>query len=360
MKIALLNLPFDNNYGGNLQRYALIKVLQMMGHEVEHINLVYHNELPWYKKIPCYGKRIVKKYILFEKNIQVFLEKKMCLEMENKTRLTKEFYDKYIPHTKSCKNIADIISVTRGKYSAFIVGSDQVWRADSTKQIGIENYFLRFTSSENVKRYAYSVSFGVSENIFSRKQIFELSKYYSNFNAVSVREEYALELLSKYNWNQPKATLTLDPTFLLSKEDYEQIISENEVVNLTSNKIFCYILDKTKEKIRQINDYQNNQTEQVVWVGLDNTDDVSICQWLNNIKNAKLVITDSFHGCVFSIIFNRSFIFLGNSGRGNSRIDSLFKILDINKDETMQLNWEKINQKISLYKVKSLFFLQEI
>lgn len=359
MKIALLNLPLDNNYGGNLQRYALVKVLQGMGHEVEHINLVYHNELPWYKKIPCYGKRIVKNIYYLKKHSSIS-RKKMCLEMENKTRLTKEFYDKYIPHTKSCKNIADIISVTRGKYSAFIVGSDQVWRADSTKQIGIENYFLRFTSNENVKRYAYSVSFGVSENIFSRKQIFELSKYYSNFNAVSVREEYALKLLSKYNWNQPKATLTLDPTFLLSKENYEQIISENEVVDLTSNKIFCYILDKTKEKIRQINDYLNNQAEQAVWVGLDNTDDVSICQWLNNIKYAKLVITDSFHGCVFSIIFNRPFIFLGNSGRGNSRIDSLFMILDINKDETMHLNWEKINQKISLYKEKSLAFLQEI
>ena len=64
MKIALLNLPFDNNYGGNLQRYALIKVLQGMGHEVEHINLQCHYSLPLYKYPYSIPKRMIKKYLL--------------------------------------------------------------------------------------------------------------------------------------------------------------------------------------------------------------------------------------------------------------------------------------------------------
>ena len=91
MKIALLNLPFDNNYGGNLQRYALIKVLQGMGHEVEHINLHCSYSLPWYKYPYSIPKRIIKKYLLGKKDEVVFLEKKLEEDMKQRLYLASRF-----------------------------------------------------------------------------------------------------------------------------------------------------------------------------------------------------------------------------------------------------------------------------
>lgn len=360
MKIALLNLPFDNNYGGNLQRYALVRVLQGMGHEVEHINLQFYYSLPWYKWAYSYPKRMIKKYIFKKKGVCVFTEKKTRLEMAKKLALTNIFYEKYIPHTPAFTNIKQIKEYTYGKYDAYLVGSDQVWRKGLTGQIGLKNYLLNFTHNENVKRFAYAISFGVSGNLLNKKEIAALTADYSKFDAVSVREHSALDLLNEYGWNQPKPCLCLDPTLLLTQQDYISLINENDVKDLTSGKIFTYILDVTEKTQFVTNCYSSQYKKEIINVGLGNTSNVSICQWLNNIRCADLVITDSYHGCVFSIIFNRPFVFLGNKGRGNSRIDSLFNLFDIQSNETEMVNYEKLNKKIEKLKMNSMEFINKI
>lgn len=110
MKIALLNLPFDNNYGGNLQRYALVKVLENMGHEVTHIFLKSRASLPWYKKTICYLKRLLVK-ILFDKNTEIYYERKINEIAEQRNKVFLDFYEKYVTHTAPCYNIADIKKV---------------------------------------------------------------------------------------------------------------------------------------------------------------------------------------------------------------------------------------------------------
>jgi hypothetical protein len=360
MKIALLNLPLDNNYGGNLQRYALIKVLQKMGHEVEHINLKFHYTLPWYKWWYSYPKRIIYKYVFGRKNTCIFIEKMKNNEMKEKMLLTLNFYNKYIPHTPCCTNIRQVKKYTANKYDAYVVGSDQVWRKGSATQIGLKNYLLNFTKNEDVGRYAYAVSFGVSGNLLNKKEIVSLASDYSLFNAVSVREQSGLTLLKEYGWNLPIPCLCLDPTFLLSQKDYIDLIEENEVKNLTSNRIFTYILDESEKTKSVIACYREKYKTNIVEVSLHDTSTVSIFQWLNNIRLAKFVITDSYHGCVFSIIFNRPFIFLGNESRGNSRIESLFEMLGINSKETEFIDYEKVNVKIERLKNISINFLSKI
>lgn len=360
MKIALLNLPFDNNYGGNLQRYALIKVLQGMGHEVEHINLHCSYSLPWYKYPYSIPKRIIKKYLFGKNDVEVWMEKKLKIENKKRLTLASQFYNRYVPHTKKCVNIKQIQEATLGKYDAYIVGSDQVWRKGSTGQIGLKNYLLHFTEKENVKRYAYAVSFGISGNLLSKKEIASLSKDYSRFDAVSVREQSALGLLKEYGWNEPESCLCLDPTLLLTQDDYIKLLKENNVKDLTSGKIYSYILDETEKTKFISNFYKKHFEKGIVKVGLNDTADVSICQWLNNIRCADLVITDSYHGCVFSIIFNRPFVFLGNKGRGNSRIESLFEILGIEMDNTVGIDFSVLNGKILELIKKSFNFLNKI
>lgn len=360
MKIALLNLPFDNNYGGNLQRYALIKVLQGMGHEVEHINLHCSYSLPWYKYPYSIPKRIIKRYLFAQKNVDVLLEKhnKDIRKIIDANALA--FYEKYIPHTSKVKKVSEIKKLLNsGNYDAVVVGSDQVWREGMTHSIGCENFFLKFVP-DNIKKIAYSVSMGTNKNEYSAKQTKMLAKLYARFDAVSVRELSALDLLRNYGWIKPKSSLCLDPTLLLTQNDYIKLIIENKVKNLTSGKIFSYILDETEQTKSVLNVYRRHLGKEIIKVGLKDTKCVSICQWLNNIRCADLVITDSYHGCVFSIIFNRPFIFLGNKGRGNSRIESLFEILGIKKDNTEGIDFGVLNEKILELKMKSINFINKI
>lgn len=97
-KIAVLNLPFDNNYGGNLQRYALITILKGMGHQVEHINLQSRYSLPWFKKPFSFAKRIAKKMFL-DKNTPIILEKQLAIQAKKRNVLALNFYGKYSSYT---------------------------------------------------------------------------------------------------------------------------------------------------------------------------------------------------------------------------------------------------------------------
>lgn len=270
------------------------------------------------------------------------------------------FYEKYIPHTFEVRNVSGIKKLLNsGNYDAVVVGSDQVWREGMTHSIGCENFFLKFVP-DDIKKIAYSVSMGTNKNEYSAKQTKKLAKLYARFDAVSVRELSALDLLRNYGWIKPKPSLCLDPTLLLTQNDYIKLIIENKVKNLTSGKIFSYIMDETENTKSVLNVYRRHLEKEIIKVGLKDTRDVSICQWLNNIRCADLVITDSYHGCVFSIIFNRPFVFLGNEGRGNSRIESLFEMLGIKMDNTEEIDFGVLNEKIMELKMKSIDFINKI
>ena len=354
MKIALLNLPVDNNYGGHLQRYALMKILQDMGHDVTHIFLKVHYSLPWYKYPYSYTKRFVNKF-LFRKSISIRQEYYRNQEYESSLSATLPFYNRYIKHTKTCYNIKDIIKETKGKFDAYIVGSDQVWRKDMTGQIGLDNFFLEF-ADEGKKRIAYSVSLGSDKLVCTEDEIQSLGKLYRGFSAVSVRELGSLGVFDEAGWTEPKAKLTLDPVLLLEKNVYIDIIKENKCHHDTEGKCFCYILDyneNVEKEIKRIE--EETDSERYIQILADK---VSVPQWMANFYYADNIVTDSYHGVVLSIMFCKSFFFLGNNRRGNTRIDSLFKMLGVNN--TSNLNWEEVYDNISKIKGKSLNMLRSI
>ncbi len=355
MKIALLNLPIDNNYGGNLQRYALMKVLQNMGHDVTHINLHTSYDLSFPVLCVKLFKRIIKR--ILGKPVVLFLEKQKKEKSIVRERFINEFYNKYIKHTIIVFSVSDVKKLDWQKFDAVIVGSDQVWRYDMTRDsLGIDNYFLKFLNKK-IKKIAFSISLGNYEES-KIPQYRKLKKLYGKFSAVSFREEMGIPYALKVGWNNPKPENTLDPTLLLSAEEY--IDSLNLKKNDSSNFIFIYLLDRDEKKSEKVDDilYKFEDIE-VLSCGLDEDNVVPIEQWLENIMNSQFVITDSYHGVVFSIIFNKPFYFLGNTRRGNSRIESLFKVLGMKNSECgIFIDWKSINKRKKQLQRSSIKFLR--
>ena len=342
MRIALLNLPIDNNYGGNLQRYALIKVLQDMGHDVEHVQLKSTDKHSW--TIPF---RILKRTFvrIFNHNQEIFIER----NRKKKIAEILPFYKQYIPHSSEEYDENNIHELCH--YDAYIVGSDQVWRKKISKN-NLPLLFLNFISDRNIVKLAYSVSFGCDVNELNKSEINLLGELYSRFTAVSVREFSGIDLIKSYGWELPKPIQLLDPTFLLSIDNYKCIIDNNRT-SKSKGELFCYLLDPSSEKYDKVRQISSSKGFVPFFCTLN--DRISIEQWLKSFYDAKYVITDSYHGMVFSIIFNKPFYLFRNEKRGNSRFDTLFNLFKIK--DTENIDWKIVNGVIAYKRSCSIAFL---
>ena len=356
MRIALLNLTLDSNYGGNLQRYALVKVLQGMGHEVEHLSMHYVPRRSSFGKVKWYIKRAVKK-ALIDHSLPLSWEQDYLHIDERRCLVAKPFYEKYIPHTAAIHEKKEFDNYL--DYDAYIVGSDQVWRPFMTWSYGVSTYFFDFLPSmSKARRIAYGVSTGVVENVFDDIQISELGEYYKKFYAVSVRERSMLDLFKKYGWTSPEAQLVLDPTLLLDRQDYEQIIRENDT-NPSEGNMFCYILDPTPEKTEEVKQIAKEKgLKPFFQIGCMAADSMSIPQWLRSFQDAEYIYTDSFHGLVFSLIFQKPSTVKFNKHRGNARFETIVSTLKLNLQDS-QRDWHQIKQACLQAKKKSMEFLSD-
>lgn len=354
MKIALLNLQYDNNYGGNLQRYALMKVLQEMGHDVTHLNLRFNfNPDPLHKHPIRILKRVVRKLVL-DHSLDLIKEYKLQEKYKGSCSVTDIFYNKYIKHTKILEYKSDLLKYSN--YDVYLVGSDQVWRKSIAALYGIDTFFFDFLP-DNVQRIAYGVSLGTDKNELTNDDLECLTPLYKKFHSVSVREDSALALFEQYHWNNPQAVQVLDPTLLLSKNDYLELINDG-TTNPSEGNMFCYILDPTEEKDNLIKEYEQKKGLKAFKSSLDYKNQMSVQQWLRSFNESDFIITDSYHGIIFSVIFNKPFKLLNNVFRGNARFESLIRLLELQSD-TENINWEKINQNRAQYSEKSIGFLYD-
>lgn len=350
MKIALLNLPFDSNFGGNLQRYALITFIKNLGYDIEHINLRYNYKLPWYKVPFSYSKRIIKK-LIFRDSRPILLEQQMTREAIRKNKAAETFYNRYIPHTKVINNKKELNLLP--KYDVYIVGSDQVWRKSMTQAYNLKTYFFDFIRNSSSIKIAYGASFGSDQNELTSSEIKKLGELYNKFSAVSVREQSAIQLLNSYKWTTPQAITVLDPAFLLTKEDYIELINKGTTSHCSGN-LFCYILDNTEKKEQTIQNTARSLNLKPFRVTLNN-ENTTIEQWIRSFQDAEYIITDSYHGLIFSIIFNKPFTLIKNEKRGNTRFESLLETLEIKTDKSF--SWDNINERIEEEKKKAIKYL---
>lgn len=377
MKIAILTLPLHSNYGGIIQNYALQTVLERMGHEVYTININKPKTKMNLVKAPLnITKRIVKK-ILGRKDGIIFLEKKRNKDEVIIKQHVNRFINSKIHLTKSLISKKDLKKVNEMGFDTIIVGSDQVWRIPYAYP-DIQTYFLDFITNKNIKKIAYSASFGTDELEFSTTQINECGKLIKDFDFVSVRENDGIDLImKKYKWELSNTPIhTLDPTMLLSKEDYMNLSSTYS--NQLDGELFYYILDMTEDKRKVLNKISQNLGYKPFTVKSDSDnwfDDVNeqiippIELWLQAFSKAKYVFTDSFHGCVFSIIFNKDFVVYGNERRGMNRFHSLLSSFNLRnrlissscdlRNKYQECDWDNVNNILKTLKGQSIEYIKQ-
>lgn len=311
MKIGLLSFHRNYNYGWNLQCYALMTLLKSMGHSVVLIDKRKFYDFTFYDRI----KRVIKTtyFFFFKKGKLISYEKKQ----ESIGYKVKFFFEKYInPRTEVITSRNGYKSLPH--FDAFVVGSDQVWRKEMINPLA--DYFFSFVDYPAI-RISYAASFGVDYVEYSEAEINQCGQLIEKFKAVSVRELSGINLImDNYKWRCNPVVMP-DPTLLLSSNDYEKII------NAPTRKrtgLFCYILDKTEDKEKAIEKISAVYSLETHEISLDGEKVYpSVEEWLCSFRDAEFIFTDSFHGCVFSLIFRKPFIAYGNAKRGMARFISL-------------------------------------
>lgn len=366
MKIGILTLPFNNNYGGYLQAYALMKVLKDMGHDVE---LIYrkHNKRPLAFRIKYFVKTLIK-CCIGRKHGRLIPDQEK--ELRDKGVNIMPFVDKNIaPRTMPIYSTNELRKECANKYDAIIVGSDQVWRADAVPGI-ISNMFLDFAEEYDIKRIAYAASFGIANPVYTEKEKNICRELIEKFDAVSIREESGIHVIKEFKWKAKTPQVVLDPTLLLCMGDYNKFIP-NECEDAKS-KIFCYVLDNSMELRNVIKDIQKKIGKKIYEISdIQRMDSPipSMETWLSSIRDADFVVTDSFHGTVFSILFNRPFVVLSNKGRGIDRLITLLNTCGLtdriakNAEDaysiiSKKIIWDEVNQRISHNKENSIHYLK--
>ncbi|QIG04161.1 polysaccharide pyruvyl transferase family protein [Proteus sp. ZN5] len=320
MKIGILTQPLVTNYGGLLQAYALQEYLRKNNFEALTVNIQPKKPKLW--GIKGIVLNVIKKYIFRKNFVTIFPQSRK--EKKSIRKNTYKFIKNNIKTTVKIESIKKIDILKQYNFNAYIVGSDQVWRP--TYSPNIKTYFLDFLKDDTKTiRIAYAASFGLDHcNEFTQKELNTCSELAKKFHLISVREDSAVELCKKHF--KVNAQHVLDPTMLLDKKDYIKLIEEDNTFKNPGN-MMTYILDKSSDKQKIIDIVANkyNLTPYTVMPTYIDKVFPPVTQWLRGFMEAEYVVTDSFHGVVFSIIFNKPFIAIGNIERGLARFSSILK-----------------------------------
>ena len=263
--------------------------------------------------------------------------------------------------------------------ASYIVGSDQVWRAGYARQIAsVFFFFLSFASLEQRRRsITYAASFGSDEWEGAPEETEECGRLLREFKAVSVRELSGVKICKDVFGVD--AVQMPDPTLLLQQSDYGKIIDSEKTWLPDGKYVAAYVLDESMEKTKLLQGSAIGMEMQLQHL-LPHADakkrrdrfPISVPQWLRLIRDCECFITDSFHGCVFAIIYNKPFVCLGNEGRGNARFDTLLGtfaledrlITNATPEKVLQvlhtpIDWKRVNAIHDSERERGVNFLKE-
>ena len=340
MKIGIVTQPLYANYGGILQNYALQQVLKKMGHEP--VTLDYMPSLSFGRYLLYAGKTFVcafspaKRHPL--KPYSRFLKRPSDI---------KSFIDNNIALTRTIPDYTGKVLKKNG-IEAIIVGSDQVWRYSYNSHY-LEDMYLDFAKDYDCPKIAYAASFGVDKWDCPDVKTVEAKELIKQFRAVSVREDSAVGLCRDYLGAD--ATVVLDPTLLLTASDYQKFCSAPQAEE--GPYLAAYVLDINEEKNAFIEKVAEERGLKVKSMTVSGSG-CSIEEWLTTINNASYVITDSYHGTIFSIIFGKQFHTIVNKERGADRFVTMFEKLGIDGGAA---DYDAVYSKLDLLRLESLGFI---
>lgn len=351
IKIGILTFWWSNdNYGQLLQCYALQKYLRDAGHDAF---LIRYNSQNDFARTPFFI-RLLKALnpILFFKYLNHKVNSKKSIEEAKlHNRHFENFRNKYIVQSEKIYSSYSELKENPPEADVYIVGSDQVWNFSFYKNVKkckniIHAYFLDFGKPET-KRMSYAASWSCSD--LCTDVIEEIRPLIAKFDYVSVREKNGIELCKRCGYE--KTELVPDPTLLLSAENYRKIYSENKINIPHKPYLLLYMLNNACDfDIDNVYDFAAKKNLDVIYVSGNSKIDryekrfATIPEWLYLVDNAEYVVTNSFHCCVFSLIFKKKFgvvPLIGKVFSMNVRIDSLLEDFGL-KNRIFSGDFEKL------------------
>lgn len=363
------------NYGMLLQAYATQTIIENLGYKTEIIDY----------------ERTNNKHIRFTPYLAVFLGKQLQNKVKRKfnkgeimddehkknmnlrTIAADKFRDERLHNIVKYKGIENLEKGSK-KFSTVLVGSDQQWLPD----VAFSNYrTLRFVP-ENINKISYATSLGVSEYPFYCKS--SARQFLNRMNHISVREEEGKNIISKLC--DTSIEVVLDPTYLLTEEQWKDLIVPDRIEK--EEYVLCYFLGNNSKAKQKAREYADKYHLKLVTIMSDESDSDDIFadkiisgaspeEFVNLIRYASQVFTDSFHGIAFSIINRKQFYTFYRVREGeksrNSRIDNILRQWKLErrliKDEALEcdlienINYEEVNQILNKRREESLKFLMD-
>lgn len=351
MKIGLITFHSSKNYGAVLQCYALQTVLSLLGHDVQVI------DRRWGK---LGNMAIPKVYRLISKIKNIVNPEPFS-----------QFRDKYLNLTKEIKSELQLRDVANS-FDVLLVGSDQVWNFDC---INVMDYYYYLNWCSDVIKYSYAASFG--RDTFDVPDVFKkiVAKAFRQFSGISVREDSGVKICLEMMGVVAKQHI--DPTLLLDSHFYIRSMKLSKKVQ--QDKSICmYFLDKSEDKMflasmvaKEKDSKIINNLPEYTGMGRYLRRQLTVEQWISNIASSEYVVTDSYHGMIFAIIFEKPFIVYNNKERGPARFESLLKLLgledriiqkseDFKFSRACEINYDKINHILRVERERAVSYLEGI
>lgn len=351
-KIGILTYHRALNYGAVLQTYALYKKLtNLTNQKVEIINY-YNKSIESGRNITTSGKISLTKLVKYPYIL-----------------LKSQKFDNFLKEVSQSAKIEDNLPFYIEKnYDRVIVGSDQVWNFN----INNSDYAYLFKGTKNVKKYSYAASFGITN--YDKKTNNNIKRLLKKFDAISVREKTGCQFLSE-KLNIKKSVISLDPTLLLSGEEWKNLVDHN---NQKSDYILIYNVPQPSLIEAYAQKLSEEKNMDIIFIpnGYKPKIDCKIIrpnvyEFISLFKNAKYVITNSFHGTVFSILLKKKFLVEYNGkSKLNDRIENLLNICKLEhcilnnetalSDIDKEIDWNIVDSKLDKERQKSIKYLENI
>jgi len=323
MKIGIISIHSAHNYGSVLQAYALQEELKKFSEDVKIINYRPNYFDTQYK---MFSFRVYKRYKGILNKILHFGWRTLKI----KSRYIK--YKKFEDYIKSRYNLTDKytsfepLEKANFNFDAIFCGSDQIWNTDITEGFD-KSYYLGFAKDETIKA-SYAASVGRKE--IDNKYEEEYKKYIGRLDYIALREEASKEVIQKYT--KKPITITVDPTLLLDKEKWDELANASKM-NIPYKYILVYILEENQEFVKIVNAISEylglkviSPSKKVRFKNEVIFPEVGPEDYVRLFKNSEFVITNSFHGTVFSLIYEKRNCIIPHKKTGARMCDLMEKV----------------------------------
>lgn len=368
------------NYGSKLQALATVKMLEELGLEYSIIH--YKKDIVFYIKSLVRFCNIVflnDRYDQIQRKLEFrrHPEVQMKINLRNKILCSfdKQFFDH---HSEEYESYGHLKKCCSQKYECVLTCSDQLW---SPAALGSGFYNLMFAPMDMMK-VSWASSFGVSKIPWYQEK--RTKRYLERIQYISMRENRGAEIVEELTGRQ--VPVLMDPVFVFDKEEWEKMIPPS--VPEWEPYIFCYFLGSNEQHRAAAKDLAEKTGKKIVtlrhldrYVGKDEQFgdyapyDVSPQRFINILRNADYICTDSFHGAAFSILNEKQFLVFNryadsSSNSKNSRIDSLCKNFNLENrrykgDQNIQeamvqkISYKEVRERMQVYRCKTKRYLAE-